>query len=136
MFAPEAKAKGIDIDLELGTSLRRLNVDYVNTDHVRLRQIVTNLVANAIRFTANSPIRKITVRYDIARSAPDESTCAVSNMDGLVAVRSFDDRLSMSEGTPLWLFVSVIDTGPGLTTHERNILFQRFTRECMSSVSA
>lgn len=35
----------------------------------------------------------------------------------------------LPEDTPVWLFVSVQDTGPGLAPAERANLFQRFSRE-------
>lgn len=34
----------------------------------------------------------------------------------------------MKEDDPVWLFVSVQDTGPGLSDAERAVLFQRFSR--------
>ena len=105
-----------------------LGVTHLQTDHVRLGQIITNLVSNAIRFTANSDTRRIVVKYDLSQVPPEDGTC------GAPAVHIHGSNGSSTaglivDGTPLWLFVAVHDTGPGLTEHERNILFQRFTRE-------
>lgn len=112
--------KEIDLEVEFGDVIENGGVSSVKTDHVRLGQIVTNLVANAIRFTASSSQRIITVRYDISFVPPDENTCAIPS-DATVPLSTLED-------TPVWLFVSVRDTGPGLAPREQAILFQRFSR--------
>lgn len=130
--------KRIYVSVDFGQTIADLGVTHINTDHVRLRQVVTNLISNAVRFTANSSKRQIVVRYDIARLPPEEGTCAVPLVDEPPSANrrvengdmEVDARAHpLEEGTPLWLFISVTDTGPGLTAHERDILFQRFTRE-------
>lgn len=145
-FAAETKMKHIEVEVDFGQSVSDMGITHINTDHVRLRQIVTNLISNAIRFTANSPTRKIVVRYDVARLPPEEETCAVpvvedvppfsTSSDALDGVVKTPNGAQLEDGTPLWLFVSVTDTGPGLTAHESNILFQRFTRESPSALLA
>lgn len=65
----------------------------------------------------------ITVQYDISFLPPEADTCALPPSIGLPA------ELPVAEDTPMWLFVSVKDTGPGLGPNELAILFQRFSRE-------
>lgn len=113
--------KKIEVAVEFSDAFEALGVSHLLTDHVRLGQIITNLVSNAIRFTANSAIRRIVVSYDLSVIPPEDGTCEVPAACGPLR--------DVVEGTPLWLFVGVKDTGPGLTEHERNILFQRFTRQ-------
>jgi signal transduction histidine kinase len=54
VFASEAKMKRIELQLQFGSTLERAQVSKIKTDHVRLGQVVTNLISNAIRFTASS----------------------------------------------------------------------------------
>lgn len=77
----------------------------------------------AIRFTASSDIRKITVTYDVSFVPPADDTCALPSSIGL------PDQVPPQEDTPMWLFVSVRDTGPGLGPKELAMLFKRFSRE-------
>jgi signal transduction histidine kinase len=113
--------KNIELQLKLGTTLTRLNVSTLTTDHVRLGQVVTNLVSNAIRFTAGSAHRLITVTYDVALTKPEQHTCGLPNDPD-----SYSTPAAL--GSPVWLYVSVKDTGPGLSPTGLKRLFLRFSR--------
>ncbi|WWC60138.1 uncharacterized protein I303_102702 [Kwoniella dejecticola CBS 10117] len=122
VFASEAKTKKIDLVLKFGETLELGKVLSIKTDPVRLGQVVTNLISNAIRFTTTSDTRKITVRYDISFTPPAEDTCALPHSLGI------PNKLPAEEDTPLWLFVSVTDTGPGMSPKELAVLFKRFAQ--------
>ncbi|WVQ94591.1 hypothetical protein IAU59_001671 [Kwoniella sp. CBS 9459] len=122
VFAPEAKMKKIDLELEFGENIKRTGTTVLKTDHVRLQQIVTNLISNAIRFTATSAIRVITVQYEVSFVPPGEDTCAPPTE------REAMLELPVKEDTPVWLFIAVRDTGPGLGPTEQAALFQRFSQ--------
>lgn len=137
VFSSEGKMKRIDLALEFGKSMEMAKVYGIKTDPVRLGQVVTNLISNgksprpideceltpAIRFTASSNVRKITTTYDVSFVPPAEDTCALPSSIEL------PDELPPAEDTPMWLFVSVRDTGPGLGPKELAMLFKRFSRE-------
>lgn len=129
-FTSEAKSKQIDLVVEFGASLDQTHISAIKTDHVRLRQIVTNLISNAVRFTANSLTRVITVRYDVSLVPPEDNSCGFPEVG--VSRREAAETgggVGLKEDTPVWLFVSVTDTGPGLGPEEQNNLFKRFSRE-------
>jgi signal transduction histidine kinase len=77
----------------------------------------------AIRFTASSNVRRITTTYDVSFIPPAEGTCALPSSINI------PQQLPPAEDTPIWLFVSVKDTGPGLGPKELAMLFKRFSRE-------
>lgn len=114
--------KNIKLELKPGNTLTRLGVSALTTDHVRLGQVVTNLVSNAIRFTASSHSRLISVTYNVSSTKPEPDTCGLPN-DHDEANPSH-----LAIGSPVWLFVSVKDTGPGLSPKELKRLFLRFSR--------
>ncbi|KAK8861422.1 hypothetical protein IAR55_002241 [Kwoniella newhampshirensis] len=122
VFASEAKMKKIDLNLEFGQTLEMSRVMSIKTDPVRLGQVVTNLISNAIRFTASSDIRRITVKYDVSFVGPSDESCALPNAINI------PNTVPAMEDTPIWLFVSVMDTGPGMSPKELAVLFQRFAQ--------
>ncbi|WVF66906.1 hypothetical protein IAT40_001649 [Kwoniella sp. CBS 6097] len=122
VFASEAKMKKIDLQLKFGETLESSKIMSIKTDPVRLGQVVTNLISNAIRFTSASDVRRITVKYDVSFVPPAEDSCALPNSIGIPT------SLPADEDTPIWLFVSVTDTGPGMSPKELAVLFKRFAQ--------
>jgi signal transduction histidine kinase len=127
VFKNEARMKRIALSLDVSPAFDELGVNSIKTDHVRLGQVVTNLLTNAIRFTANSPVRKIELGLDIGLDPP-ETGCAKPKAKASKSASATQHPVPVPEDTPLYLFVSVSDTGPGLTPHELEMLFQRFSQ--------
>ncbi len=96
LLAPRAYEKGIDIAWAVDPSLQRTLIG----DEVRLRQIVTNLVGNAIKFTDGGG-----VLVTVARLPRAERSTA-------------DDEVAVA--------ISVDDTGIGIASEELPFLFQEF----------
>jgi PAS domain S-box-containing protein len=92
-----AEKKGLILSLEIGAGVNR----HVVGDQVRLRQVVLNLVNNAIKYTEHG---NVTVRL----------AQLMEHNDGGQPVGSF--RLE------------VIDTGIGISTTDQQRLFERFTQ--------
>ncbi len=115
VFQAEAKMNLVDLSLDVGGGFEALGVRAVMIDPVRYSQIVTNLVSNAIRFTSNSPERRVRVTLDIGDAPPEGGSTTKPQ------------RPAAPDG-PLYLFGSVADTGPGMTDAERASLFQRFSQ--------
>lgn len=53
LFRPAAESRGVELGLEIGTEVPAL----VMTDPLRLRQIVSNLISNAVKFTSHGAVR-------------------------------------------------------------------------------
>ncbi|KAL1413038.1 hypothetical protein Q8F55_000787 [Vanrija albida] len=121
VFQNEARMKRIDLSMELGEAFEKMGIDVVLTDPVRLGQVVTNLLSNAIRFTATSKVRKIELKVDVGLEPPTDETCVKPEPSGPLPS-------SLEPDTPVYLFVSVSDTGPGLTEDELDMLFRRFSQ--------
>ena len=57
MFRPQAQAKGLEFSFQRAPSMPH----YVRTDEKRLRQILVNVMSNAIKFTDSG---NVTIRAD------------------------------------------------------------------------
>jgi signal transduction histidine kinase len=94
-YRAQATAKGIEIDCELPYEF-----PVIASDTTRIRQIVGNLISNAIKYTAEGRV-DVTVRVR-SRGAPT--------------------------GPGEWVAVDVSDTGIGIPAEKRHLLFREFSR--------
>ncbi|ORY35646.1 hypothetical protein BCR39DRAFT_511288 [Naematelia encephala] len=120
IFQNEARMKRIALSLKIGESIDKLGMYTIKTDPVRLGQVVTNLLSNSIRFTSNSNVRKIELRYDLSFEPPDDTSCLMPRIPEL--------PVDFKDDTPVYLYIAVKDSGPGLTPEELTMLFQRFSQ--------
>lgn len=133
----ECRTKGIELKLVIGSSLARLGsrarvfadpgspasaqtpssplTDAVLT--ARLTQIIVNLLSNAIRFTAKSQVRIVTVRVEVSAVPPEPNAPLIP---------PHETEYHIEEKRPIHLFFSVEDTGPGMTEEETSRLFAKF----------
>ncbi|WP_419903309.1 ATP-binding protein [Kiloniella sp.] len=90
----KVKAKGLELTTEIDPQLP----EWVRCDPTRLRQVLFNLVGNAVKFTDTGHI-KISV-----------------------------GPLMPREGTTQWIRCTVEDTGIGISEDDQNRIFERFTQ--------
>ncbi|BGP23669.1 two-component-like hybrid sensor histidine kinase 2 [Rhodotorula toruloides] len=118
MFKTECLMRDIELKLAIGSSLARLGPRArVFADPVRLTQIIVNLLSNAIRFTAKSPTRVVTLAVEVSAQPPDRDAPLIPPQE----VEYHIDRRK-----PVYLFFSVEDSGPGMTQEETSRLFAKF----------
>jgi len=99
-FLPLAKSKGLDFELQIENG-----TDKVYTgDSVRIRQIVGNLVNNAIKFTSNGSVELIVDCSKLSQPVEGET----SNDSNLI--------------------ITVRDSGPGIEKDQQKKIFADFAR--------
>ncbi|ODR88577.1 hybrid sensor histidine kinase/response regulator [Sinorhizobium alkalisoli] len=78
MFRPQAQAKGVAFEHSRAPSLPQ----YVRTDEKRLRQILVNLLSNALKFTDRGRIRlDVAYRSQVAAFTIEDSGRGISDKD-------------------------------------------------------
>ncbi len=105
MFSMRLFIKGVVLIIERSDNVPQ----FVNTDEGKLRQILINLIGNAIKFTDQGQIR-VKVRFLNACNAKEKSAA-------LQSLLSFD----------------VEDTGSGITPDELSSIFEAFVQSKLSS---
>lgn len=110
LLAPQAHKKGLEINALIDPDLPTL----LQGDPSRLRQILTNFVGNAIKFTAHGEVVVRVERVDLAGSSQAE-------------LRS-PSRDSIST-----ILFSIIDTGIGITPDQQKLLFTPFSQVDVST---
>jgi signal transduction histidine kinase/CheY-like chemotaxis protein len=106
MFQLQAKEKGLRLEFDCAPAVPQ----YIRADEGKLRQVLLNLLSNALKFT---PEGRVSLR---------------------VGYHNADTSLSHGSGTPetktqdLRLFIEVEDTGPGMAPDELKTLFDPFVQ--------
>ncbi|MGL5082077.1 MAG: GAF domain-containing protein [Microcoleaceae cyanobacterium] len=98
MLHLKAKSKGLDLIFDWSADVSQ----YVKTDENKLRQVLINLLGNAIKFTQRG---LVTLRVSLALG-----------------------QASDSEGKPLTISFEIEDTGPGIANQELDQLFEAFNQ--------
>jgi PAS domain S-box-containing protein len=93
-YRAQAQAKGLEVDCRMPD-----RVPIIRSDSTRIRQILGNLISNAVKYTDEGEIR---VSVESRRAAPP--------------------------GPGRWLAVSVRDTGRGIPRDRQHLLFREFSR--------
>ena len=109
-LAPQADRKGLELTGSVGPGVPPAALG----DPVRLRQILTNLVGNAVKFTDRG---RVAVR--IERRPADGEAPADGAAPG-------DEPPAV--GVPVGLHLTVSDTGPGIAAADRERVFQPFAQ--------
>ncbi|KAI4718231.1 hypothetical protein E4T48_05586 [Aureobasidium sp. EXF-10727] len=132
----EAELKKADIETKVEELPSECIVADVVCDPSRLLQIIINLITNALKFTRNSDIRRITLAHGCFSAPPSAQDCGVQFIKP--RKKDFDETETVSamlaaEGSDdgaddVYLMFSVTDTGCGLTPEESQLLFQRFAQ--------
>jgi signal transduction histidine kinase/CheY-like chemotaxis protein len=98
MLSLRAESKGIELIFERSKELPR----YIKTDDKKLRQVLINLLGNAIKFTASG---SVTLRVELAGQSSSEPNSQSTKID-----------------------FEIEDTGAGIAPEEMDSLFEAFTQ--------
>jgi PAS domain S-box-containing protein len=103
-FRPAAIAKKQSVALDIpgaGGDSRRHSELVIQSDPARVRQVVANLVSNAVKYTQPDGRIRVTAGFASNGNLPTHET---------------------------WVAITVSDNGPGIPYEKQNMLFREFTR--------
>ncbi|KAF2834833.1 hypothetical protein M501DRAFT_999857 [Patellaria atrata CBS 101060] len=129
MFQTELRKQGIDFKYSVDISYQDCMVEWVKADEVRVVQVLTNLMTNAIKFTAKTDgDKKIFVAIGASQQRPTSYPPSVVFFDTDDSGYRMDGTLTSEwgNGETLYLMVAVKDTGIGISAEDQAKLFERF----------
>ncbi|KAF2128604.1 two component histidine kinase 1 [Dothidotthia symphoricarpi CBS 119687] len=129
VFQSEFKAKKIKFHYAMDVSYDEQGVDYVVADLNRMKQVLVNLITNAIKFTARkNGERNITVSMGASTERPTSYPPNVIYFSHEKESFHVDSTMSTEwgGGASFYLMVAVKDTGIGISQEGQAKLFERF----------
>lgn len=124
LFSVKARQRGLTLDYHYTESLS----PYVKGDPVRLKQIIANLVNNAIKFTREGGEVRIDVKH--MENCHDDYVCDTGsdekNIDRKTQDTALDKDTKPSTDKKITLCIEVTDTGVGIKQESLEAIFDAY----------
>ncbi len=121
LFAEQAQGKGLELVCYVHTDVPQA----VRGDPSRLRQVLINLIGNAVKFTTHG---EVVIRVAVSSELAGGSTGQFKVLPDIHLPGAHHDLLPVPHEESVHLRVTVADTGPGIPIEAQPRMFQAFSQ--------
>ncbi|HEY9866111.1 MAG TPA: response regulator [Candidatus Obscuribacterales bacterium] len=121
MLRLKAESKGLLFEFDISYTVPQ----YIITDERKLRQILANLLGNAIKFTETGSVK---LRVSAGFKPPSENKESDQDTNGFSPLNFHPGLQEIPENQKINLKFEIEDTGAGISPEELPLLFEAFTQ--------